>query len=151
MQNKINIKNKRAYFDYEIIEKFVAGIVLSGSEIKSIRQGRVSLSDSYCFIHEGQMYVKGMQISEYKFASYNNHIPARDKKMLLEKKEIKRLDRKTRETGNTIVALRLFIAESGYAKLEIGLAKGKKQYDKRETIKRKDAKRQMDRLEKYRR
>lgn len=150
MQNNINIKNKKAYFDYEIIEKFVAGIVLSGSEIKSIRSGKVSLADSYCIIHEGELYVKGMQITEYKFASYNNHNPGRDKKLLLERKEIHRLDRKTRETGNTIVSLRLFMAKSGYAKLEIALAKGKKQYDKRESIKQKDAKRQMDRMEKYR-
>jgi SsrA-binding protein len=149
MQNKINIKNKKAYFDYEIIEKFVAGLVLSGSEIKSIRMGKVSLADSYCIIHEGELYVKGMQITEYKFASHYNHNPARDKKLLLEKKEIRRLDRKTRESGNTIVSLRLFISGNGYAKLEIALAKGKRQYDKRESIKQKDAKRQMDRMEKY--
>jgi SsrA-binding protein len=149
MQNKINIKNKKAYFDYEIIEKFVAGLVLSGSEIKSIRMGKVSLADSYCIVHEGELYVKGMQITEYKFASHYNHNPARDKKLLLEKKEIRRLDRKTRESGNTIVSLRLFISGNGYAKLEIALAKGKRQYDKRESIKQKDAKRQMDRMEKY--
>jgi SsrA-binding protein len=150
MQNKINIKNKKAYFDYEIIEKFVAGLVLTGSEIKSIRMGKVSLADSYCIVHEGELYVKGMQITEYKFASHYNHNPARDKKLLLEKKEIRRLDRKTRESGNTIVSLRLFLSGNGYAKLEIALAKGKRQYDKRESIKQKDAKRQMDRMEKYR-
>ncbi len=150
-QNSINIKNKRAYFDYEILEKFVAGLVLTGTEIKSIRMGKVSLVESYCYIREGEIFVKGMQIAEYKYGTHYNHDPNRDKKLLMERSEIKRLDRKTRETGNTIITLRLFIASSGYAKLEIALAKGKRQYDKRESIKQKDAKRQMDRLQKYRR
>jgi len=150
MKNKINIKNKRAYFDYEILEKFVAGLVLTGTEIKSIRMGKVSLVDSYCFIRNGEIFVRGMQIAEYKYGTYYNHDPDRDKKLLMSRGEIKRLDRKTRESGNTIITLRLFIASSGYAKLEIALAKGKKQYDKRETIKQKDAKRQMERLQKYR-
>ena len=148
MQNTIHIKNKRAYFDYEIIEKFTAGIVLDGTEVKSIREGKASLGDSYCFIRDNEIFVRGMQIAEYRFGSYNNHSPDRERKLLLEKKEIKRLARKTRETGNTIVTLKVFFSERGYAKLQIGLAKGKKQYDKRESIKQKDAKRQMDRLHK---
>ena len=148
MQNTIHIKNKRAYFDYEIIEKFTAGIVLDGTEVKSIREGKASLGDSYCFIRENEIFVRGMQIAEYRFGSYNNHSPDRERKLLLEKKEIKRLARKTRETGNTIVTLKVFFSDRGYAKLQIGLAKGKKQYDKRESIKQKDAKRQMDRLHK---
>jgi SsrA-binding protein len=148
MDNKINIKNKRAYFDYEILEKFVAGMVLSGTEIKSIRMGKASLSDSYCLIHENEMYVKGLQITEYQYGSYNNHEPSRDKKLLLERSEIRRLARKTRESGNTIIVLRLFISGNGYAKIEIALAKGKKNYDKRESLKQKDAKRQMDRSKK---
>lgn len=146
MYNTINIKNKKAYFDYEIIEKFTAGIVLDGTEVKSIREGKASLGDSYCFIRDNEIFVRGMQIAEYRFGSYNNHSPDRERKLLLEKKEIKRLARKTRETGNTIVTLKLFFSDRGYAKLQIGLAKGKKQYDKRESIKQKDAKRQMDRL-----
>ncbi len=149
MDNKINIKNKRAYFDYEIIEKFIAGIILTGTEIKSIRAGKVSLADSYCVIYDGELYVKGMQIASYKYGSYNNHIPERDKKLLLQKSEIRRLIRKTKESGNTIITLKVFISAKGYAKLEIGLAKGKKLYDKREDIKQKDNKRQMDRLQKY--
>ena len=148
MQNTIHIKNKRAYFDYEIIEKFTAGIVLDGTEVKSIREGKASLGDSYCFIRDNEIFVRGMQIAEYRFGSYNNHSPDRERKLLLEKKEIKRLARKTRETGNTIVTLKVFFSDRGYAKLQIGLAKGKKQYDKRESIKQKDAKRQMDRLHK---
>lgn len=149
MQNKINIKNKRAYFDYEIMEKLSAGMVLTGTEVKSIRNGKVSLGDSYCFIREGEMFIKGMQIAEYKFGTYNNHSPERERKLLLLRKEIKRMDRKTRETGNTIVPLRIYFSNSGYAKIDLALAKGKKQYDKRESIKQKDAKRQMDRLHKY--
>ncbi|MBE0654103.1 MAG: SsrA-binding protein SmpB [Bacteroidales bacterium] len=149
MQNKINIKNKRAYFDYEILEKLSAGMVLTGTEVKSIRNGKVSLGDSYCFIREGEMFIRGMQIAEYKFGTYNNHSPERERKLLLLRKEIKRMDRKTRETGNTIVPLRIYFSNSGYAKIDLALAKGKKQYDKRESIKQKDAKRQMDRLHKY--
>jgi SsrA-binding protein len=148
MDNKINIKNKRAYFDYEILEKFVAGMVLTGTEIKSVRMGKASLADSYCLILENEMYVKGLQIAEYKYGSYNNHEPSRDKKLLLERSEIRRLARKTRESGNTIIVLRLFISGNGYAKIEIALAKGKKNYDKRESLKQKDAKRQMDRSKK---
>lgn len=148
MESKINIKNKRAYFDYEILEKFTAGLVLTGTEVKSVREGKVSLGDAYCFIREGEIFVRGMQIAEYKFGTYNNHNPERERKLLLERKDIKRLSRKTKETGNTIVSLRLFFSESGYAKLRIGLARGKKQYDKRESIKEKDSKRQMDRLHK---
>lgn len=149
MQNKINIKNKRAYFDYEILERFTAGIVLTGTEVKSIREGKVSLGDAYCFIRENEMYVRGMQIAEYKFGTYNNHSPERERKLLLKRKEIKRLRRKTKESGNTIISIQLFFSETGYAKLQIGLATGKKQYDKRESIKQNDAKRQIDRMHKF--
>ena len=148
MKNKINIKNKRAWFDYEILEKFTAGIVLTGTEVKSVRDGKVSLGDSYCFIRENEIFVKGMQIAEYRFGTYNNHSPERERKLLLQRKEIKRLERKTRETGNTIISLNIFINEKGLVKLNIALAKGKKQYDKREAIKQKDAKRQIERLHK---
>ena len=146
MENKINIKNKKAYFDYEIVEKLVAGIQLTGTEIKSIRQGRVSLVDSYCYFVKNELWLKGVRISQYDQGSYNNHDPYRDRKLLMNRRELNKLEKKTREKGFTIVALRLFLGNSGYAKLEIGLARGKKQYDKREVIKQKDLKRDMDRL-----
>jgi len=148
MANKINIKNKKAYFDYELIEKYIAGIQLQGTEIKSIRMGKVSLSDSYCIFHENELYVRGLQIAEYAWASYNNHEPGRERKLLLNRKELNKLLRKVKESGLTIVALRIFINEKGLAKIEIALARGKKQYDKRETIKRKDTQRQMERMQK---
>lgn len=149
MESKIYIKNKRAYFDYEILEKFTAGMVLTGTEVKSIREGKVSLGDSYCFIRENEIFVRGMQIAEYKFGTYNNHSPERERKLLLNRKEIKRLSRKTKESGNTIISIALFFSAKGLAKLEIGLATGKKQYDKRESIKQNDAKRQIDRMQKF--
>jgi SsrA-binding protein len=148
MANKIHIKNKKAFHDYEILEKYVAGIQLKGPEIKSIRLGKVSLVDSYCLFHQGELFVRGLQIAEYAWTSYNKHEPGRDRKLLLNKQELKKLQRKTRESGLTIITLRIFISDSGYAKLEIGLARGKKEYDKRETIKRKDTQRQMQRLQK---
>lgn len=148
MANKINIRNKKAYHDYEILEKYVAGIQLQGTEIKSIRMGKVSLGESYCLFQNGELYVRGLQIAEYAWGSYNKHVPGRDRKLLLTRHELKKLQRKTRESGLTITSLRIFISDSGYAKLEIGLARGKREYDKRETIKRKDAQRQLERLQK---
>jgi SsrA-binding protein len=148
MANKINIKNKKAFHDYEILEKYVAGLQLMGTEIKSIRMGKVSLVESYCVFLDNELYVRGMQIADYAWSSYNKHVPGRDRKLLLNRQELKKLHRKVRESGLTISALRLFLADSGYAKLEIGLARGKKEYDKRETIKRKDTQRQMERLQK---
>jgi SsrA-binding protein len=146
MAGRINIRNKKAYHDYEILEKYVAGIKLSGTEIKSIRLGKASLVEAYCAFTGNELYVKGMQIADYAWASYNSHIPGRDRKLLLNRQELKKLQRKVKESGLTITALRLFMADSGYAKLEIGLARGRKEYDKRETIKRKDTQRQMERL-----
>ncbi len=148
MANRINIKNKKAYHDYELIEKFTAGLQLQGTEIKSIRLGKVSLSDSYCVFHKNELYIRGLQISEYAWASYNSHEPGRERKLLLNRKELNKLERKIKESGLTIIALRLFISENGYAKLEISLAKGRKLYDKRELIKKKDTQRQMDRQQK---
>jgi len=148
MANRINIKNKKAYHDYELIEKYVAGIQLHGTEIKSIRMGKVSLSDSYCVFHKNELYIRGLQIAEYAWASYNNHEPGRERKLLLNRKELNKLLRKVKESGLTIMALRVFVNEKGLAKIEIALARGKKQYDKRETIKRKDTQRQMERLQK---
>ena len=148
MSNTINIKNKKAYHDYEILEKYVAGIQLSGTEVKSIRLGKASLVEAYCIFQNRELYVRGMQIADYAWASYNPHKPGRDRKLLLNRHELRKLQRKVKESGLTIAALRIFMADSGYAKLEIGLAKGKREYDKRETIKRKDTQRQMDRLHK---
>ncbi len=146
MANRINIKNKKAYHNYEIRDKYVAGIQLSGTEIKSIRMGKVNLGEAYCHFENKELYVRGMQIAEYAWASFNTHTPGRDRKLLLNKIELKKLQRKVKESGLTIAALRLFMADSGFAKLEIGLAKGKREFDKRDTIKRKDTQRQMDRL-----
>ena len=146
--SRINIRNKRAYFDYEIIDKFVAGIQLTGTEIKSIRSGRAGLVDSYCYFKRGELWVKGMNISEYFYGTFNNHAPLRERKLLLTKKELQKLERKTKESGLTVVPLKMFLNNRGFAKLEIGLAQGKKQHDKREAIKAKDTKRELDRIRK---
>jgi SsrA-binding protein len=141
----IEIKNKKAWHDYEIIDKFIAGIQLTGTEIKSIRAGKASLVDSYCYFSEGELYVKGMHVTEYDFGNIFNHFPKRDRKLLLTKRELKKLQKNVKEKGLTIVTLKIFIAESRFAKLEIALARGKKEYDKREDLKKKDAARIMDR------
>lgn len=141
--NHINIKNRRATFDYEILERLIAGIQLVGTEIKSIREGRAGLVDTFCYFANGELWVKGMRVSEYFYGTFNNHQPDRDRKLLLQKKELLKLVRKTKESGLTIIPLRLFINDRGLAKLEIGLAKGKKVYDKRESLKSKDAKREI--------
>jgi SsrA-binding protein len=143
---EINIKNKKAWHDYEMIEKFTAGMQLTGTEIKSIRAGKASLVDSYCFFRDNELYVKGMHIAEYDFGNIYNHDPKRDRKLLLNRRELKRLSKNVKEKGLTIMALRLFIAGNGYAKLEIALAKGKREYDKREDLKKKDTKRELDRM-----
>ncbi|HLW08509.1 MAG TPA: SsrA-binding protein SmpB [Marinilabiliaceae bacterium] len=144
--NKINIRNRRATFDYELIEKFVTGIQLAGTEIKSIRAGRASLVDSYCYFIGDELWIKGLNIAEYFYGTYNNHQPMRERKLLLHRKELNKLNRKTKESGLTIIPVRLFINDRGLAKMEIALAKGKKQYDKRESLKLKDATREMDRI-----
>lgn len=142
----VNIKNKRASFDYEFIDTYTAGIVLTGTEIKSIRLGKAGLVDTFCFFSRSELWVKNMHIAEYFYGSYNNHTARRDRKLLLSKKELAKLERAIKETGLTIVPIRLFINEKGLAKLVIALAKGKKQYDKRESLKEKDDKREMDRM-----
>jgi len=147
MINKSNIviKNKRALFDYEILDRYVAGIQLFGTEIKSIRDGKAGLTDTYCTFIGDELWVRNMNISTYFFGTYNNHEPRRDRKLLLNRKELNKLMRATKETGNTIVPIKLFINDQGRAKMEIGLARGKKTYDKRQTLKEKDDKREMDR------
>ncbi len=146
--SRINIRNKRATFDYELIERFSAGIQLVGTEIKSIRLGKASLVDSYCYFVNGELWLKGMRVSEYFYGTFNNHQPERERKLLLKKKELQKLERKTKETGLTIVPVKLFFNDRGFVKIEIALAKGKKQHDKRETLKMKDAGREMDRARK---
>ncbi|NLO71574.1 MAG: SsrA-binding protein SmpB [Porphyromonadaceae bacterium] len=148
-KSNIVIKNKRATFDYEILDRYVAGIQLFGTEIKSIRDGKVSLAETYCTFIKEELWVKNMNIATYFFGTYNNHEPRRDRKLLLNKKELKKLIRATRETGNTIVPVKMFINDRGLAKMEIGLARGKKMYDKRQTLKEKDDKREMERMMKH--
>ena len=143
--SSINIKNKRATFDYQVIDKYTAGIVLTGTEIKSIRAGKAGLVDTFCYIHNNEVWVKTMYIAEYLFGSYNNHNARRDRKLLLNKKEIYNLQNDTKSPGYTIVPLKLFIDEKGLAKLDIGLCKGKKEYDKRASLKEKADRREMDR------
>ncbi len=145
----IRIKNRKVTFEYELIERFVAGIKLVGTEIKSIRNGNVNLTESYCQFYGGELFVKNMHISEYELGTCNNHEARRDRKLLLNRKELFKLERKVKESGLTIVCVKLFINERGLAKLEIALARGKKTYDKRESLKLKDSKRDMDRMMKY--
>ncbi|MCU4176415.1 SsrA-binding protein SmpB [Carboxylicivirga sp. N1Y90] len=145
---RINIRNKRSTFDYELIERFTAGVQLAGTEIKSIRLGKASLVDSYCFFVKGELWLKGMRVSEYFYGTYNNHQPERERKLLLQKKELQKLERKTKDSGLTIIPIKLFLNDRGLAKVEIALAKGKKRHDKRETLKQKDANREMDRVKK---
>ena len=144
-RSNVTATNRRASFDYEFLETYVAGIRLAGTEIKSIRAGRVSLSDAWCYFAGGELYVRGMNISTYASGSWGQHEPLRDRKLLLNRRELRHLASEDKKKGLTIVAVKLFIAESGYAKLLIALAKGKKEYDKRETIKAKDIAREMDR------
>lgn len=144
----IVIKNKKASHDFEFLEKFIAGIQLTGTEIKSIRSGKATLVDSYCLFRKGELYIKGMHISEYWWGNINNHDPLRERKLLLTAHELKKIERKVKESGNTIVAIKVFINDRGLAKVEIAISKGKKEYDKRETLKRKDATREMDRSRK---
>lgn len=142
----INIKNRRASFDYEIGDTYTAGMVLTGTEIKSIRAGKASLADSYCIIDHEEVWVKGMNISEYFYGSYNNHAARRDRKLLLSKKEIAKIGKAVADPGYTLIPLRIFINDRGFAKLVIGIARGKKQYDKRQSIKEREDKRILDRM-----
>ena len=149
MQKNINIKNKRARFEYELLDKYTAGIVLAGTEIKSIREGRASISESFCeFNDRGELFVINMQIDEYSHASHFNHKPKAERKLLLNKQELKKLSKEIKTSGLTIVPLSLFLNERGLAKMQISLAKGKKLYDKRDSIKDRDNKRNLDRIKK---
>ena len=144
-KSPVQIKNKKAAFDYHFVDTYTAGIVLTGTEIKSIRMGKASLVDTFCYIHNDEMWVKGMNISPYFYGSYNNHEARRDRKLLLNKREIRHLKEDTKAVGFTIVPTLLFIDDKGRAKLDIALCRGKKDFDKRETLKLKQDKREMDR------
>ncbi|MGO3690026.1 MAG: SsrA-binding protein SmpB [Psychroflexus halocasei] len=148
-KNKINIQNKKARFNYEILDKFTAGIVLAGTEIKSIRQGKATIAESFCeFNEKGELFIINMDIQQYSHASHFNHQPKSSRKLLLNKRELKKLHKQVTNTGLTIIPLRLFINDRGLAKLQIALCKGKKLYDKRESIKERDTKRRLDRIKK---
>jgi SsrA-binding protein len=144
----IVIRNKKASHDYEFLEKFIAGIMLTGTEIKSIRLGKATIVDAYCFFANGELFLRGMHIAEYWWGNMNNHDPLRERKLLLSKKELRKIERKTKETGLTLIPIKVFINDRGLAKAEIAISKGKKEYDKRETLKKKDASREMDRMRK---
>ena len=149
MQKKINIQNKRARFEYELIEQYTAGLVLTGTEIKSIRMGKATITDSFCEFNErGELFVINMNIQEYAWGTHYNHRPKAERKLLMNKRELRKLEKEVKNVGLTIVPLRVFITDKGYAKLVIALAKGKKLYDKRETIKDRENKRNLDRVKK---
>lgn len=144
--SKINIRNKKASFEYAFIDKYVAGIQLSGTEIKSIRDSKASINEAYCFVSNNEVFIKNMHIAVYEAGSYNNHDPKRDRKLLLNKTEIKKIEKKLKDKGLTLIPLALFINEKGLAKIEIAIGKGKKLYDKRESLKEADSKRMIGRL-----
>lgn len=149
LKSDVRIKNKKAEFQFFLIERYTAGIVLSGSEIKSIREGKASVNESFCVFIRQELFVKNMYVAEYSHGSAFNHLPRRDRKLLLNRRELRKLQNKVKEKGFTIIPVQLFIDENGRAKLEIALAKGKKLFDKRDTLKEKDLQRQMDRMRHY--
>lgn len=141
----MELSNKKAYYDYFIEDKFIAGLVLAGTEIKSLRAGKASFNDSYCIFDQGELYVKSLHISEYSYGTYANHQPLQERKLLLNKRELRKLEGKIKEKGYSIIPLKIFLSEKGFFKMEIGLAKGKKNYDKRETIKTRESDRDVKR------
>ena len=148
-KNNIRIKNKRATFEYYLEETITAGIALTGTEIKSIRDGKASLADSYCTFKDNELFVVGMHIAEYAMGTYNNHDPKRDRKLLLTQRELRKWKNKVQEKGFTIIPVAMFINDKGLAKLDIALARGKHFYDKRESLKNKDSKRELERMDRY--
>ena len=144
-QRRVDIRNKRATFDYIVLDRYTAGIVLTGSEIKSIRAGKAGLVDTFCYIHNGEVWVKNMYVAEYDRGSYGNHLPRRDRKLLLNRREIRALAEATKAPGFTLVPLRLFINDDGRAKVDVALCRGKKEFDKRASLREKDDRREMDR------
>jgi SsrA-binding protein len=144
----ITIRNKKSSHDYEFLEKYTAGIKLTGTEIKSIRAGKATLTDSFCLFRNGELFIKGMHISEYWWGNLNNHDPLRERKLLLTARELRKIERKVKETGLTIIVIKVFINERGLAKAEIAVSRGKKEYDKRETLRKRDSERELDRMRK---
>lgn len=144
--NSINIKNRQASYEYELLDKYIAGMVLTGTEIKSIREGKVTIQDGYCYFNNGELLVKGINITPYAQGTHYNHEATRERKLLLKRSELKKLEAKSEEKGLTLVPVRLFINDRGYAKLEIALARGKKLHDKRDSIREREAKRELDRM-----
>jgi SsrA-binding protein len=144
--NTVNVRNKQATFNYELLDKFIAGIVLRGTEIKSIREGKVNLQDGYCYFSKGEMFVKGITITPYAQGTHYNHEAGRERKLLMKKSELLKLESKVEEKGLALIPVRLFINDRGLAKLEVGLGKGKKTHDKRESIKERDVKRELNRI-----
>jgi SsrA-binding protein len=142
----VNIKNRQASYEYELLDKYVAGIVLTGTEIKSIREGKINLQDGYGYFNNGELYVKGVNISPYAQGTHYNHEATRERKLLLKRSELKKLEARTEEKGLTLIPTRLFINDRGFAKLEIALGRGKKMHDKRDSIKERDAKRELDKM-----
>ena len=145
-KSKVQITNRRASFDYEFLETYTAGICLVGTEIKSIRAGKASLQDAWCYLSGGELYVRGLNIAQYHWGTWGQHEPLRDRKLLLTRRELRHLQMEDKKKGLTIIAVRLFVADNGYAKLVIALAKGKHEYDKRQSIKEKDTRRELDRM-----
>lgn len=141
----MELSNRKAFHEYSFESKYTAGIVLQGTEIKSLRSGKASFNDSYCYFHKGELYVKNLHISEYAFGTYTNHEPMQERKLLLTKRELRKLEAKIKEKGYSIIPLRIFFSDSGYAKVEIGLGKGKKSFDKRQTIRERDSERDIKR------
>lgn len=139
----MEISNRSAYHDYYIEQKYIAGLVLSGTEVKSLRAGKASFNDAYCLFDHGELFVKSLHISEYKLGTIYNHLPTQERKLLLERKELRKLENKTKEKGYTIVPLKIFFSEKGWAKIEIGLGKGKQEHDKRNTIRERDSKKEI--------
>ena len=144
----MDIKNRSAFHEYAIEDRLTAGMVLAGTEVKSIREGKVSFSDAYCFFHQGELWIKGLHIAEYRLVTSSNHIAVHDRKLLLTKKELRKWEQKTKEKGYTIVPLRIFFSEKNLAKMEIGLGRGKKLHDKRETLKKRDTEKEIRRYQK---
>lgn len=149
LQSKISVKNKKAFFEYEILDKYVCGLVLKGTEIKAMRQNKASIKEAYCYITKSELFVKNMHIGEYTHASHTSHDPLRERKLLLNRSEINKIEKKVKDKGITLIPTHLFINDKGYAKLEIAVGKGKKLYDKRESLKEKDVKRDIDRALKH--
>ncbi len=149
-EKKVNIRNKKASFNFEFIDTYMAGIMLTGTEVKSVRESKASLGESYCYLHNGELWVKGMHISEYSFGSYSNHAPTRERKLLLKKKELGKIEDCLKVKGNTVIITKLFLNDRGLIKVDIATARGKKLFDKREDMRSKDAKREMDRVKKER-